>query len=186
MRNRIIAAVRTGMVILGVAALAACSSPEVSDSLYRDSEVGTSKRIVRCRVLETREVAIRGDDAPEKGEAVGAIVGGIVGAILGSQVGKGAGQELAVQTGVTVGAVAGGGAGRQAADKLSERPGIEYSIILDDGEELTLVQDLLESDRIVQPGETCRLQIENNGMNRVLPAEHLPDQINAPKTTTVQ
>jgi len=169
-----------------VVALAACSSPKVSDSLYRDSEVGSSKRVVRCRVLEAREVAIRGDDAPEKGEAVGAIVGGILGAILGSQVGKGAGQELAVQAGATVGAVAGGGAGRQAADKLSERPGIEYSIILDSGEELTLVQDLLESDRIVQPGETCRLQTENEGMNRVLPAEHLPDQINAPKTTTVK
>jgi len=166
--------------------LAACSSPKVSDSLYRDSEVGTSKKIVRCRVLEAREVAIRGDDAPEKGEAVGTIVGVLVGAILGSQVGKGAGQDLAVQVGATAGAVAGGGAGRQAADKMSERPGIEYSIILDDGQELTLVQDLLESDRVVQPGETCRLQVEQDGKNRVLPAEHLPDAINAPKTTTVK
>jgi len=169
-----------------VAILAACSSPKVSDSLYRDSEVGTSKKIVRCRVLEAREVAIRGDDAPEKGEAVGTIVGVLVGAILGSQVGKGAGQDLAVQVGATAGAVAGGGAGRQAADKMSERPGIEYSIILDDGQELTLVQDLLESDRVVQPGETCRLQVEQDGKNRVLPAEHLPDAINAPKTTTVK
>lgn len=186
MRNRISATGRVGIVALGVAALVACSSPKVSDSLYRDSEVGNSKRIVRCRVLETREVAIRGDDAPEKGEAIGSLVGVIAGAILGSQIGKGAGQELAVQAGATVGAVAGGGAGRQAADKLSERPGIEYSIILDTGEELTLVQDILESDRIVQAGETCRLQVEANGMNRVLPAEHLPDQINAPKKTSVQ
>jgi outer membrane lipoprotein SlyB len=177
---------RIGIVVLGVAALAACSSPKVSDSLYRDSEAGNSKRIVRCRVLEVREVAIRGDDAPEKGEAVGAIVGGLVGAILGSEVGKGVGQELAVQAGVTVGAVAGGAAGRQAADKMSERPGIEYAIILDSGEELTLVQDILESDRIVQAGETCRLQIESNGMNRVLPAEHLPGSIAAPKNTTVE
>jgi outer membrane lipoprotein SlyB len=169
-----------------MAALAACSSPEVSDSLYRDSEVGTSKRVVRCRVLEAREVAIRGDDAPEKGEMVGAIVGGLVGAILGSRVGGGKGRELAVQAGATAGVVAGGAGGRQAADKLSERPGVEYSVILEDGQELTLVQDLLESDRIIQPGDTCRLQIEQDGKNRVLPAEHLPEQINAPKTTTVQ
>jgi len=177
---------RFSIAAVCVAILAACSSPKVSDSLYRDSEVGTSKKIVRCRVLEAREVAIRGDDAPEKGEAVGTIVGVLVGAILGSQVGKGAGQDLAVQVGATAGAVAGGGAGRQAADKMSERPGIEYSIILDDGQELTLVQDLLESDRVVQPGETCRLQVEQDGKNRVLPAEHLPDAINAPKTTTVK
>jgi outer membrane lipoprotein SlyB len=175
----------TAVIALCAVALAACSSPEVSDSLYRDSEVGSSKRVVRCRVLETREVAIRGDDAPEKGEAVGLLVGGLIGAILGSQIGDGAGQELAVQAGATVGAVAGGGAGRQTADKLSERPGIEYSIILDSGEELTLVQDFLENDRIVQAGDTCRLQIENDGMSRVLPAEHLPDRVDAPKETTV-
>jgi hypothetical protein len=59
---------------MGAVLLAACSSPKVSDSLYRDSEVGSSKDIVRCRVLEVREVAIREDDAPEKGEAVGAIL----------------------------------------------------------------------------------------------------------------
>ena len=186
MQNPMALAGRTGIVVFALTALVACSSPKVSDSLYRDSEVGTSKRIVRCRVLEAREVAIRGDDAPEKGEAVGSIVGILVGAIIGSQIGDGAGQEIAVQVGATAGGVAGGGAGRQIADKMSERPGIEYSIILDDGQELTLVQDFLETDRIVQPGETCRLQIENEGMNRVLPAEHLPDQINAPKTTTVQ
>ena len=166
--------------------LAACSSPEVSDSLYRDSEVGTSKSVVRCRVLEVREVAIRGDDAPEKGEMIGAIIGGIAGIIIGSQIGGGKGQELAVQAGATAGVVAGGAGGRQAADKMSERPGLEYSVILDDGEELTLVQDFLEGDRVVQPGDTCRLQTEHDGKNRVLPAEHLPDQINAPKMTTVQ
>ncbi len=176
---------KPAILILLSLSLAACSSPKVSDSLYRDSEVGSSKSVVRCRVLEVREVAIREDDAPEKGEAIGAIIGGIAGAILGSQIGGGKGQALATEAGVVVGAVAGGAGGRQTADKLSERMGLEYSIILDNGEEHTLVQDHLEGDRVVQPGETCRMQIENDGKNRVLPAEHLPDQINAPKTTTV-
>ncbi len=178
-------AARFGVLFLAAAVLAACSSPKVSDSLYRDSEVGTSKNVVRCRVLETREVAIREDDAPEKGEAIGAILGGIAGAILGSQIGGGKGQALAMEAGVVVGAVAGGAGGRQAADKLSERKGIEYSVILDNGEELTLVQDWLEGDRVVQAGETCRLQIANDGKNRVLPAEHLQETIAAPKATTI-
>ena len=177
---------RSATVLFLAASLAACSSPKVSDSLYRDSEVGTSKNVVRCRVLEVREVAIREDDAPAKGEVIGAILGGIAGAILGSQIGGGKGQALATEAGVLAGVVAGGAGGRQAADKMSERKGIEYSIILDNGEERTLVQDFLEGDRVVQPGETCRMQIENDGKNRILPAEHLPDQINAPKTTTVQ
>jgi outer membrane lipoprotein SlyB len=176
---------RFGVLFLAAAVLAACGSPKVSDSLYRDSEVGTSKHVVRCRVLETREVAIREDDAPEKGEAIGAIIGGIAGAILGSQIGGGKGQALAMEAGVVAGAVAGGAGGRQAADKMSERKGIEYSVILEDGEELTLVQDWLEGDRVVQAGETCRLQVANDGKNRVLPAEHLPESIAAPKATTI-
>lgn len=177
---------RSAILFAVAASLAGCSSPKVSDSLYRDSEVGSSKRVVRCRVLEAREIAIREDDAPKKGETIGAIVGGIAGAILGSQIGGGRGQALATEAGAVAGVVAGGGAGRQAADKMSERKGIEYSVILDNGEELTLVQDFLEGDRVVQPGDTCRMQIEHDGKNRVLPAEQLPDQIQAPKTTTVQ
>ncbi len=176
---------RFGVLFMVAAVLAACSSPKVSDSLYRDSEVGTSKNVVRCRVLETREVAIREDDAPEKGEAIGAIIGGIAGAILGSQIGGGKGQALAMEAGVIVGAVAGGAGGRQAADKMSERRGIEYSVILEDGEEFTLVQDWLEGDRVVQAGETCRLQIASDGKNRVLPAEHLQETIAAPKATQI-
>lgn len=172
-------------VVAAALLLSACSSPKTSDSLYADSEAGTSKNVVRCRVLEVREVAIREDDAGEKGEMIGAIVGGIAGVILGSQIGGGKGREAAAKGGAIGGAVLAGAAGRQTADVLSERKGLEYSIVLTDGEERTLVQDFLEDDRIVQPGETCRLQIAGDGRNRVLPAEHLPESIGAPKTTTV-
>ncbi len=177
--GRLLAALSVGCL------LAACSSAETSDSLYQDSEVGTSKHVVRCRVLEVREVVIRDDDAGDRGELIGLIAGAVIGAILGDQVGGGAGRDIAVDFGQAGGAVLGGGAGRQAAEKLSEHPGLEYSVILVDGEELTLVQDLLDDDRIVQPGETCRLQIAADGQNRVLPAEHLPDRILAPKTTEI-
>lgn len=168
-----------------VAMVAACSSPQTSDSLYMASEVGKSKQVVRCRVLEVREVAIRDDDAGDRGEVIGIFAGAVIGIILGDQIGGGAGRDIAVEFGQAGGAVLGGGAGRQAAEKLSEHPGLEYSVILLDGEELTLVQDFLDDDRIVQPGETCRLQIAADGRNRVLPAEYLPAAIEAPKTTQV-
>ena len=156
----------TGAVLAAAVVAAGCTSPKVSDSLYRSSEVGTSKRIVRCRVLEVREVMIRDDDSGEKGEALGAVAGGLTGGILGSTVG-------------------GGAAGRQLSDQMHTRKGVEYSIILADGSEQTHVQDFLEGDRVVQVGETCRLQIEHDGKNRVLPAEHLQDAIRAPKKTQI-
>ncbi|UCH75299.1 MAG: glycine zipper 2TM domain-containing protein [Rhodospirillales bacterium] len=175
----------TGTVLATAVLAVGCTSPKVSDSLYRSSEVGTSKRIVRCRVLEVREVLIRDDDSGESGEALGAVAGGLAGGIAGSAVGSGTGQGLATVGGATVGAVAGGAAGRQLSDQLNTRKGIEYSIILADGSEQTHVQDFLEGDRVVQVGETCRLQIEQDGKNRVLPAEQLQDQIRAPKQTKI-
>jgi outer membrane lipoprotein SlyB len=173
------------MILAAAVVAAGCSSPKVSDSLYRSSEVGTSKRIVRCRVLEVREVMIRDDDSGESGEALGAVAGGLTGGILGSTVGGGAGQGIATVGGATVGAVAGGAAGRQISDQMHTRRGVEYSIILSDNSEQTHVQDFLDGDRIVQAGETCRLQIEHDGKNRVLPAEHLPGTIQAPKQTQI-
>lgn len=177
--------VLTGAALVAVLLASACTSPKVSDSLYRSSEVGTSKRVVRCRVLEVREVAIRDDDSGEKGEGLGGIAGALAGGALGRSVGGGAGRDLATIGGATVGAVAGGAAGRQVSDKLHTRQGVEYSIILADGTEQTHVQDFLEGDRVVQVGETCRLQIARDGKNRVLPAEQLQDQIQAPKRTQI-
>lgn len=174
-----------GAVLVSAVVVSGCTSPKVSDSLYRSSEVGSSKRIVRCRVLEVREVMIRDDDSGEKGEMIGGLAGGLAGGILGSTVGGGAGQGLATVAGATAGAVGGGAAGRQLSDQMHTRKGVEYSIILADGSEQTHVQDFLEGDRVVQVGETCRLQIEHNGMNRVLPAEHLQDSISAPKKTKI-
>jgi len=174
-----------GTAILGLVVVTGCTSPKVSDSLYRSSEVGSSKRVVRCRVLEVREVMIRDDDSGEKGEAVGGIAGGLAGATLGGTVGGGAGKGLATIGGGLAGGVAGGAAGRQVSDQLHTRKGIEYSYILADGTEGTHVQDFLEGDRVVQTGESCRLQIMADGHNRILPAEQLQDSISAPKTTKI-
>lgn len=184
-KGRFASILLAGTVLTAAMAVSGCTSPKVSDSLYRSSEVGSSKRVVRCRVLEVREVMIRDDDSGEKGEAVGGLAGGLAGGILGSTIGGGAGKGLATVGGATAGAVAGGAAGRQASDQLHTRKGVEYSIILADGTEQTHVQDFLEGDRIVQVGETCRLQIEHDGKNRVLPAEHLQETIQAPKKTQI-
>lgn len=185
LKSRFTSSVALAAIFAGAIAVSGCTSPKVSDSLYRSSEVGTSKRVVRCRVLEAREVMIRDDDSGEKGEAAGSLLGGLTGGILGSTVGGGAGKSVATIGGGAVGAVAGGAAGRQVSDQLHTRKGVEYSIILADGREQTHVQDFLEGDRVVRPGETCRLQIEKDGKNRVLPAEHLQDSIQAPKQTKI-
>lgn len=167
-------------------AISGCSTPKLSESLYRTSEVGITKMVERCRVTAVREVLIR--DEPEDAQAggmFGAIMGGMIGGTLGSKVGDGYGNLLATQAGIGTGAVAGGVAGTKLADKMSERIGVEYSIIKTNGDESTHVQELLPTDRILAVNETCRVQISYDGKNRVLPAEDLPDSVYAPKTTKI-
>lgn len=174
------------LMALSAGMMGCSSTPTLSDSLYRTSEVGISKITKRCRVLAVREVRLRdgGQEAKDDGFLAG-IGGAILGATLGSEVGGGTGRLIASEVGAMAGAVGGSMAGTAISDKLSERAALEYSVILDSGEERTLVQEFLETDRVVNVGETCRLQVAADGRNRVLPAEHLPGQILAPKSTQI-
>lgn len=166
--------------------LSGCSTPVLSESMYRSSEVGVSKRVVRCRIVEAREVLIRGSESEAKtGGVIGSIAGGVVGATLGSRVGEGFGKTLATEAGAIGGALAGHALGAQGSDKLSERKGVEYSYILENGDEATHVQELLPSDRILRANDSCRVQVSPDGKNRVLPADQLPDAVYAPKKTEV-
>ena len=163
-----------------------CSTPSLSESMYRSGEVGKSKTVERCRVIEVRQVLIRDEQGDaETGGLFGAILGGIIGGTAASAIGGGTGSQIATQVGAGVGVVTGSVAGTKLSDKMSERVGVEYSIIKSNGEESTHVQELLPTDRVLAVGDTCRVQIDFDGKNRVLPAEHLPDAIAAPKTTTV-
>lgn len=172
--------------IFSTTVIGCSSSPKLSDSLYRTSEAGISKVTKRCRVLAVREVRLRDGEEEAKADGFLAGIGGaILGATLGSEVGGGTGRLIASEVGTIAGAVGGSVAGTAISDKLSERTALEYSVILASGEERTLVQEFLETDRVVNVGETCRLQMAADGRNRVLPAESLPDQILAPKSTQI-
>ena len=177
-------ALSTCVFAVSLTVLSGCATPKVSESLYRSSEVGTSKAVIRCRVTEAREILIRDDEEDAKGGGLlGAVTGGVVGGLLGSTVGGGVGRDIATTVGAGVGAAAGGVGGTKLADKMSERKGVEYSYILANGEEGTHVQELLPTDRMVATGETCRLQVGPDGRNRILPAEQLATEMYAPKET---
>ncbi|MEG9861629.1 MAG: hypothetical protein V6Z81_03895 [Parvularculales bacterium] len=164
--------------------VAACGGgPEIGESLYRSGEVGVAKAVQRCRVLEVREIFIRDDNAEKEGQALGGLAGGILGSVAGRSVGSGSGQDIA-STGSAIAGVLGGALVGEAVGKArGTRKGLEYSILTDNGQEITFTQEFLEGDRIVQAGETCRLQVADN-RNRVLPSEQLPETVQRPKTTT--
>lgn len=151
--------------------LSNCASITASDGVYRSSEVGQSKKLLRCRVLASRKIKIRSDEAGGKGEAIGFITG--LAAV--DSVSPFAKPIISI-----AGGLVGGVIGRIAGDKLHDLPGVEYTVILESGEERTLVQNILEGEKVLSPRTSCRLQVSKT-YNRVLPAGHLPNAVKRPK-----
>ena len=176
----------------GFLIFAGCTSTYTTESTYEASEIGVSKKVVRCRVLEAREITIRDKDVVEGAAGLGAATGAIGAGIGGSTIGSGGAGTAAATAGIgLVGGLIGQAIGRKVGEKTGSRAGVEYAVILTDGEERTLVQDLAEGDRVITPGETCRLQLAYDdrsmmwtGPARVLPTEHFTEEIAAPKRTT--
>lgn len=180
------------LLAAGGVAVSGCTSVSTTESLYSTSEVGVSKKVERCRVLEARQVQIRDEATVERAAGLGAATGAIGAGLGGSQIGNGGAGTAAATLGIGLaGGLIGSAIGRKLGEKAGTRDGVEYSVIMADGEERTSVQDLAKNDRIINPGETCRLQMAYDAKNaswtgpvRVLPAEQLTDEINRPKQTT--
>ncbi|MEL6583921.1 MAG: hypothetical protein AAFQ36_08815 [Pseudomonadota bacterium] len=169
-------------------ALSACSPfRSGSESVVSASQVNRASTVERCRVLEVREITIRDDDATGAGTVVGALAGGLIGNAAGSTVGGGVGNDLAQNLGAIGGVVGGAALGEQLDQSRAERTGVEYSVIKASGEELIIRQELFPSDRISQPGETCRISTNTaNGKITILPAQQLPGSIAAPTRTVIR
>jgi outer membrane lipoprotein SlyB len=160
------------LVIIASALLAsACSSDKAGQDLYATSEVGQAKRILPCTVISTRAVMIREEGAGNKGEAIGFIAGALATA---------ENNDSALVR--YIGGLVGGAAGRAASDNLSERAGVEYTVLLASGEERQLIQDIQDGEDLLDQGEACRLQVSGS-LNRVLPAAHYPDAVSRPRKT---
>jgi outer membrane lipoprotein SlyB len=63
---------------------------------------------------------------------------------------------------------------------MTNRQGIEYTVITETGLTTTIVQELASGERIFEPG--ARVIIQNSGeYQRVLAADYLPEQMARPK-----
>jgi outer membrane lipoprotein SlyB len=161
-----------GKALAAVAALlilAGCQHP--SQNVYGASEVGKASLVNFGTVVAVREVAITGDNT-----GIGAAAGAAAGGVAGSQFGRGGGSAAATLVGVLVGAAIGAVAEQAAAD----RTGLEYTVTLENGVTMTVVQEKTSAERALQPGERIMLQV-SGGFQRVLPADHLPTEIKRPQ-----
>ncbi|HQS83505.1 MAG TPA: hypothetical protein PLY23_01145 [Alphaproteobacteria bacterium] len=157
------------LACLAVASLSGCTKP--GQNQYSHKDVGQSTLVEFGTVLAVRNVDIIGENT-----GVGALIGAGTGAGAGSYLGGGTGNVWAIAGGALIGAAA----GAFAEQGISDGPGIEYAIIKENGQTVTIVQNKKEGDIMFPVGSRVLVQISGS-YQRVLPADNLPEQIKRPK-----
>ncbi|HEX7030799.1 MAG TPA: glycine zipper 2TM domain-containing protein [Gammaproteobacteria bacterium] len=125
-------------LILAPLLAAGCASPEREPvSTYEREQVGEVQRVENGRIVSLTPVDIEGDDS-----RVGTVVGAVAGGLAGRQFGSGSGQDIMT----VIGAVAGGYAGSRMQDGEARADGVEIGLKMDDGREISIVQELEENE----------------------------------------
>lgn len=138
------------MLVLG-----ACTDNIGADH-YNTSAAGQVNRAVKGTIIAVRPVVVSDGDG-QFGKLAGAAAGGVAGSMIG-------GSDAVHVLGAIGGAVVGGIAGDAAQNVLSRQQGYEYTIQLDNGNIVTLVQG---NDVVLRVGQKCLVLYGNR--SRVVP-----------------
>jgi outer membrane lipoprotein SlyB len=144
-----------------------CDTP--SQNVYDFNEAGQSVLVEFGTVVDVQPIKIKG---PNSG--AGAVTGGVAGATIGS--GNGNGSLAGAVGGAVIGAVAGG----VAEQALMDKTGRVFTVVLQSGKVVTVPQYFKKDEPIIKLNQ--RVIVQTSGSyQRVLPADHLPEQIKRPK-----
>ena len=116
---------------LGASLLFACT-PQQNANVLPANQALTASTVSFGTVVSSRVVQLQGGQGSQ---VAGAVLGGLAGAALGQEVG---GTGKVVATGV--GATAGAAAGLQAGKSISGRQSIEWTVRMDNGATIAVVQ----------------------------------------------
>lgn len=133
--------------------LGACASGgrDRNVQTYERTQVGEVQTTEAGRIVSLTPVDIEGNDS-----RIGTVVGAVAGGLAGRQIGGGTGSDIMT----VVGAVAGGYAGTKVAEGTARADGVKIGIKMDDGREISIVQELEENEQF-QVGE--RVSVVYNG-----------------------
>ena len=142
-------------VLLATSLLLSGCPSSMSGSAYNRNQARTAQQAQLGTVQGVREVLIEGTKT-HIGTATGAALGGIAASNIGGGRGK-----VAASIG---GAVLGGLAGAAAEEAITRQPGLEITVLLDNGRTVTVTQ---AADEPFAPGERVRLITGPDGTARV-------------------
>ncbi|MBV1790577.1 glycine zipper 2TM domain-containing protein [Marinobacterium sp. D7] len=140
---------RSGAVLLLAAlTLGGCAQQSLTGDTYSRREARQVQHVQYAVVDSVRPVVIEGRTDGVVGAGAGAIVGGIA----GSTIGGGKGSSITT----VLGAVAGGIAGQRIEEATSRRQGQELTLRLDNGELISVVQEV-ENNQFFRAGDRVRI-----------------------------
>ncbi|MCL5409113.1 MAG: glycine zipper 2TM domain-containing protein [Candidatus Omnitrophica bacterium] len=148
-------------IISALALLTVGCTSNFSPGSYSQGQVMQSQSVQYGTIVSIAYVKIKGSSSP-----LGAIAGGVAGAAIGNTIGGGSGKTLATVAGAIGGAVAG-----NAIQKgVTQKPGLQIVVKLDNGPSIAVVQGI-EQNVTFEPGERVMVITSPNGVARIQPLE---------------
>ncbi|MBL0917951.1 MAG: hypothetical protein IBJ14_04555 [Hydrogenophaga sp.] len=143
-------------VTLAVALLQGCAHRSHADNVYADGDTQRAHSITLATVISVRAIVIE-----RAGSGMGAAAGGQIGNALGGLAGKN--NFNAWFVGTALGGAAGSLAGHAIEAQVARHPGLEISMRLDDGQQISVVQ---AADEPFRKGDRVRV-LTAEGKSRV-------------------
>lgn len=141
-----------------IACLLCGCARDISDESYTSGSVGGVSNTFTGIVIKVRKVKVKEADK-FTGNQAGMALGAVAGGISGNMIGGGRGRTAAT----AIGALAGGLGGGLIQDKLSTQTGLEYTVKLDNGRIVNIVQSV---DNPISVGTKVFVMIPTDGRGR--------------------
>ncbi len=140
------------MLVCAAFTLSACAQSQSRD-VYNAQEVGKQTDVEFGRILGVRQVKVQSQDT-----GVGTLSGAAAGGVAGSTAGGGKGAILTTIAGAVIGGIAGEVAERQLRNKI----GVEYIIRKEDGQTVSIVQNIDKSEKPLGVGQRVMIQTDGS------------------------
>lgn len=142
------------LILVGLTTLTTgCAQSSLTGTSYSRSEVRVQQHVQYGRIVSVMPVIIEGHTNGLVGAGTGAVIGGIA----AQNIGGGSGRHLAT----VVGAVAGGIAGQRIEEAATRKQGFEYTVQLENGSTVSIVQEQ-DLNHIFSQGQRVKVLSQGN------------------------
>ena len=138
-------------------AMSGCMTPQTGE-VYTRGQAQQSLNVYYGKIVNIRPATIK---TPNSG--LGAVLGGVAGGVAGSTIGHGSGSTLAA----IGGALAGAAAGSVIEDQVGTANAWEFTLQLDDGRVVAVVQQQDQESNVMRIGDRVELLESPDGTLRV-------------------